>query len=70
VHAALLGEIGEVELRACVFEPVQPVVPRDTLLVYVEEQRNRSTVWKFSGRAKVGDVLVAEATYAAMIRDS
>lgn len=48
----------------------KPVVPGDTLHVHVEKQRNRGNVWKFSGRAKVGDVLVAEATYAAMIRDS
>ncbi|MCU0895320.1 MAG: 3-hydroxyacyl-ACP dehydratase FabZ [Rhodospirillales bacterium] len=48
----------------------KPVVPGDTLHVHVEKQRNRGNVWKFSGRAEVGGVLVAEATYAAMIRDS
>jgi 3-hydroxyacyl-[acyl-carrier-protein] dehydratase len=47
----------------------KPVVPGDTLLVRVEKERKRGNVWKFSGRAEVGGVLVAEATYAAMIRD-
>ena len=47
----------------------RPVVPGDTLLVHVEKERKRGNVWKFSGRAEVAGVLVAEATYAAMIRD-
>jgi 3-hydroxyacyl-[acyl-carrier-protein] dehydratase len=33
------------------------------------KQRQRGTVWKFKGEAKVDGVLVAEATYAAMILD-
>ena len=47
----------------------KPVVPGDTLLVHVEKERNRGNVWRFSGRATVNGTLVAEATYAAMIRD-
>jgi 3-hydroxyacyl-[acyl-carrier-protein] dehydratase len=47
----------------------KPVVPGDTLLIRVEKQRNRGNVWKFKSNAKVDGVLVAEATYAAMIRD-
>lgn len=48
----------------------KPVVPGDTIHIHVEKQRNRGNVWKFSGMAKVDGVLVAEATYAAMIRDA
>lgn len=48
----------------------KPVVPGDQLKVHVEKSRNRGSVWKFSGAAKVNDVLVAEATFSAMIMDS
>jgi 3-hydroxyacyl-[acyl-carrier-protein] dehydratase len=48
----------------------KPVVPGDTVHIHVEKQRQRGNVWKFRAEAKVQDVLVAEATYAAMIRDS
>lgn len=47
----------------------KPVVPGNTIHIHVERQRNRGNVWKFKGQAKVNGVLVAEATYAAMIRD-
>lgn len=47
----------------------KPVVPGNTIKIHVERQRNRGNVWKFKGEAKVDGVLVAEATYAAMIRD-
>lgn len=45
----------------------KPVEPGDQLHVQVTKQRSRGNVWKFEGRAIVGDTLVAEATYAAMI---
>jgi len=45
----------------------KPVEPGDQLHVEVIKQRSRGNVWKFAGRAMVGDTLVAEATYAAMI---
>ena len=45
----------------------KPVEPGDQLHVEVTKQRSRGNVWKFAGRAMVGDILVAEATYAAMI---
>jgi len=45
----------------------KPVGPGDTLKVHVTKQRSRGNVWKFSGEAMVDGVLVAEATYAAMI---
>jgi 3-hydroxyacyl-[acyl-carrier-protein] dehydratase len=48
----------------------KPVVPGDTLYIYVKKERSRGNVWKFRGEAKVGGVLMAEATYAAMIMDS
>jgi len=48
----------------------KPVVPGDTIHVHVEKSRQRGNVWKFKGLAKVDEVLVAEATYAAMIRDT
>ncbi len=48
----------------------RPVVPGDTLHIHVERTHSRGTVWKFSGRALVGDTLVAEATYGAMIMDN
>jgi 3-hydroxyacyl-[acyl-carrier-protein] dehydratase len=47
----------------------KPVVPGNTIYIHVEKQRNRGNVWKFKGEAKVDGVLVAEAIYAAMIRD-
>lgn len=47
----------------------KPVVPGDTVKINVVKQRNRGNVWKFRGEATVEGVLVAEATYAAMIRD-
>ncbi|HEX9461945.1 MAG TPA: 3-hydroxyacyl-ACP dehydratase FabZ [Alphaproteobacteria bacterium] len=47
----------------------RPVVPGDQLLIHVVKDRSRGNVWKFNGEAKVGDTLVAEATYSAMILD-
>ena len=47
----------------------RPVVPGDQLLLHVRKEHSRRNVWKFSAEAKVGDVLAAEATYAAMILD-
>jgi 3-hydroxyacyl-[acyl-carrier-protein] dehydratase len=45
----------------------RPVFPGDRLDVHVTKQRRRGNVWKFEGRAKVGDNLMAEAVFAAMI---
>jgi len=47
----------------------RPVFPGDRLDVHVSKQRHRGNVWKFEGRAKVGDNLMAEAVFAAMILD-
>jgi 3-hydroxyacyl-[acyl-carrier-protein] dehydratase len=46
----------------------RPVVPGDQVLVHVTKVQRRMNVWKFSGQAKVDGQIVAEATYAAMIR--
>jgi 3-hydroxyacyl-[acyl-carrier-protein] dehydratase len=45
----------------------RPVFPGDRLDVHVTKQRHRGNVWKFEGTAKVGDNLMAEAVFAAMI---
>lgn len=47
----------------------RPVVPGDRLELHVVKERSRGPVWKFQAEAKVDGVLVAEATYAAMIMD-
>ena len=47
----------------------KPVVPGDTIHIHVYKQRQRGSVWKFSSEAKVDGQLVAQATFAAMIRD-
>jgi 3-hydroxyacyl-[acyl-carrier-protein] dehydratase len=43
------------------------VQPGDRLDLHVTVIRGRSKVWKFRGEAKVGDMLCAEAVFAAMI---
>ena len=45
----------------------KPMTPGDTAHIHVTKLRQRGNVWKFSGEAKVGDVLHAEATFSAMI---
>ncbi len=45
----------------------KPVVPGDQLELHVEVLRGRGRVWKFRGEAKVDGVLVAEASYTAMM---
>ena len=43
------------------------VQPGDVLELHVTVIRNRGKVWKFSGEARVGETLCAEAEFAAMI---
>lgn len=45
----------------------RPVGPGDQLRIHVSKARQRGHVWKFTGQAKVDGVLVAEATFGAMI---
>ena len=47
----------------------RPVFPPTKLEIHVTKQRNRGNVWKFDGRAKVGEDVMAEAVFAAMILD-
>jgi 3-hydroxyacyl-[acyl-carrier-protein] dehydratase len=47
----------------------RPVMPGDQLRIHVTKERNRGSVWKFNGVARVDGISVAEATYAAMIMD-
>ncbi len=48
----------------------KPVLPGDVLEMYVEKVQNRNKVWKFSGKAKVNNVLHAEAQFTAMVVDN
>ncbi len=48
----------------------KPVVPGNVMYVHVSKKRNRGPVWKFEAEAKVDGVVVADATYSAMILDS
>jgi len=45
----------------------KPVTPGDCLSITVTKKQNRGPVWKFQGEARVGETLMAEATFAAMI---
>ena len=47
----------------------KPVTPGDTLHIHVKKVQGRRNVWKFSAVAKVGDAIVTEASFAAMIVD-
>ena len=47
----------------------KPVVPGDAMRVHVVKVRNRGPVWKFQATAKVEEKIVAEAKFAAMIRE-
>ena len=44
------------------------VVPGDMLRLAVKAVQNRGPVWKFEGKAYVGDNLCAEAEFSAMFR--
>jgi 3-hydroxyacyl-[acyl-carrier-protein] dehydratase len=46
-----------------------PVLPGDTLKLYVEKIKDRGPIWKFLGRATVGDKITDEAIFTAMIAD-
>ncbi|MGH6872001.1 MAG: 3-hydroxyacyl-ACP dehydratase FabZ [Rhizomicrobium sp.] len=46
----------------------RPVVPGDMLRMPVKALQKRGPVWKFEGKAFVGDTLCAEAEFAAMIQ--
>ncbi|MBM3514969.1 MAG: 3-hydroxyacyl-ACP dehydratase FabZ [Alphaproteobacteria bacterium] len=48
----------------------KPVVPGDQLRLHCKKEKQRLGVWRFAGEARVGDAIVAEATFSAMIMDS
>jgi 3-hydroxyacyl-[acyl-carrier-protein] dehydratase len=39
------------------------------LMIHCKKERQRGNVWKFSSEAKVDGVVVAEASYTAMIME-
>lgn len=45
----------------------RPVEPGDQVRIHVAKERHRSNVWKFRGEARVEGIVVAEATFSAMI---
>jgi 3-hydroxyacyl-[acyl-carrier-protein] dehydratase len=47
----------------------RPVRPGDLLRLPVRVQRHRGPVWRFEGKAFVGEDLCAEAEYSAMLTD-
>jgi 3-hydroxyacyl-[acyl-carrier-protein] dehydratase len=47
----------------------KPVHPGDMMRMPVKALRRRGPVWRFEGRAYVGDTLCAEAEFTAMIHD-
>lgn len=59
-HVVYFMSIDEARFR-------KPVLPGDQLHIKVEKERNRGHVWRFRGQAYVGETLVAEAIYTAML---
>lgn len=47
----------------------KPVLPGDTLRLEVQKLQKRANVWKFTGKAFVGETLHAEATFMAMLAE-
>jgi len=47
----------------------KPVTPGDSLAITVILKRSRGNVYKFDGVAKVGETVMADASFAAMIMD-
>jgi 3-hydroxyacyl-[acyl-carrier-protein] dehydratase len=47
----------------------KPVRPGDVLQLKVQKTQARGTVWRFAGEACVGDTVVAEAQFMAMVAD-
>lgn len=48
----------------------KPVEPGDQLRLFCKKEKQRMGVWRFSGEARVGDTVVAEAVFSAMIMDA
>ena len=45
----------------------KPLFPGNLLTIYVEKKTERSSLWKFVGRAKVNDELICVSEFSAMI---
>jgi 3-hydroxyacyl-[acyl-carrier-protein] dehydratase len=45
----------------------KPVFPGNRVMMHIVKNRRRGPAWKFKGEARVGDTLVAEAVFSAMI---
>ena len=45
----------------------KPVVPGDVMRIHVTKKHTRGAVWKFEGKAMVGEKVVADAVFAAML---
>ena len=45
----------------------RPVEPGDQLRIHVVKKQHRANVWRFVGKARVDGVVVAEASFSAMI---
>ena len=48
----------------------KPVIPGDTLKLFVTVNQNRRNVWKFRGEAQVAGEVVAESDFTAMMVES
>jgi 3-hydroxyacyl-[acyl-carrier-protein] dehydratase len=48
----------------------RPVVPGDVLRLNVKALQHRGPVWRFAGKAFVGEALCAEGEFGAMIRSN
>jgi 3-hydroxyacyl-[acyl-carrier-protein] dehydratase len=46
----------------------RPVLPGDQLLLEVAAERNMRGLWKFSGQARIGDAVAAEAKILCTLR--
>jgi 3-hydroxyacyl-[acyl-carrier-protein] dehydratase len=46
----------------------RPVIPGDQLMLHVSIERNVRGIWKFSGEARVGDAIAAEAKLMCTVR--
>lgn len=71
--ALVVYSLGQAAAPAVYFMAIEkakfrkPVVPGDMLRMVVNALRRRGPVWKFEGKAFVGEDLCAEAEFSAMI---
>lgn len=45
------------------------VRPGDSLYIYSQIEQNRGDVWKFTAQAKINDVIAAESSFTAMVKN-